>query len=566
MVEATRAGVARAPAVTFRMTISRHPLAEDLSMLVAWPLLLLLIDADWVFTPLNQIDAWVYFGTFVNLPYNLTNFSDTYYVGRLSWILPGYLAHALLPPVAATVCLHLAVFYAASLGCYFCLRATVGRRPAVAVSLILGAYQPFIDAVGWDYVDGAGLAYFLLACACGTAAIQGKRPWLWGAVSGAVAGACVITNLAWFMLIPGFLIYLACLSSGLPFVQRVRLVLAIGAGTAAVTIGCALVYASIIGRYWFFLPSVRVSRLLATQPNPWQSPTYGWVWDSALLGTAGAVYLLSLIAVVKLLLRGGATTSIAPHALWLWMLPIMLGVHLSGIPVLQFPFYLSYLIPGLALATGALVADPLQRVSPRALALALPIAAAVWLLVFASPSGIQLLGEIARFVLAAAIVLLAAIAFRLSSRRSFPFAVGLACILVLLVVHRGMRVGEPGERELSYRVTVDAFERLVPIQEEKPFYFWYSDEAPRMYRSVYQSVASCYLWGYRLFSARFPARTTPNNTVNEPQSGQRIILMTEKPQRVEEIEEKLGAKIRVIREGHVARDGLSFNMLLFDVR
>ena len=127
--------------------------------------------------------------------------------------------------------------------------------------------------------------------------------------------------------------------------------------------------------------------------------------------------------------------------------------------------YLSYLIPGLALATGALLADPLQRVSPRGLALALPIAAAVWLLVFASPSGIQLLGGIARFVLAVAIVMLAAIAFRVSSRRSSPFAVGLACVLLLLVVHRGMRVGEPGERELSYRVTVDAFEQLRPIQD-----------------------------------------------------------------------------------------------------
>ena len=177
------------------------------------------------------------FGTFVNLPYNLTNFSDTYHVGRLSWILPGYLAHALLPPVAATVCLHLAVFYAATLGCYFCLRATVGRRSAVAVSLILGAYQPFIDAVGWDYVDGCGLAYFLLACACGTAAIHGKRPWLWSTASGCVRRRVRHhEDLAWLMLIPGFFIYLACLSSGRPFVQRARLVLAIGAGTAAVTI------------------------------------------------------------------------------------------------------------------------------------------------------------------------------------------------------------------------------------------------------------------------------------------------------------------------------------------
>jgi len=548
------------------MTIARIPLAGDLTLIVAWPLLLLLIDADWAFTPLNEIDSWVYFGTFVNLPYNLTNFSQTYYVGRLSWILPGYLAHALLKPVAAAVCLHLAVFYAATLGCYFCLRTTVGRRPALAVSLMLGAYQPFLDAVGWDYVDGAGIAYFLLACACGTAAIQRKRPLLWGAWAGAFAGACVITNLAWLMLMPGLVIYLAWLSSDRPFVQRARLALAIGVGIAAVTITCALVYASITGNYWFFLPSITVSRVLVSQPNPWQSATYDWVWNSALLGTVCAVYVLSLTVVVKQFVRGGAALSMVPHAVLLWTLPAMLVVQLSGTPVLQLSYYLSYLIPGLALSTGALLADPLHRVWPRGLALALAIAAAVWLLVFASPTGVQLFGEIARSVVAVAIVVLAAIALRVSSRRSWLFMVGFACILVLLVVHRAPRMGEPGERELNYRVTLDALEQLMPIQLEKPFYFWYSDKAPRAYWSAYQSVASCYLWGYRLFSASFPARTMPNGAVNQPQSGQRIVLITEKPQRSADIEETLGAEIRVVREGQVARDGLSFNLLVFDVR
>jgi MFS family permease len=548
------------------MTMSRHPLTVDLILLVAWPLGLLLIDTEWAFTPLGGIDPWVYLGTFVNFTYNLSNFSQTYYVGRLSWILPGYVAHALLPPVAAAVSLHLSVLYAATLGCYFCLRTTVGRRSALTVSVLLGGYQPLLDAVGWDYVDGAGIAYFFLACAAGTAAIHGKRPLLWSALSGALAGACLITNVAWLMLMPGFVIYLAWLSSGWPFVQRARLVLAIGAGAAAMTTACALVFATITGIFWFFLPSFTVSRVLMSQPNPWQSASYAWVWDSPLLGTACVVYLLSLIAVVKLLVRADVAASRAPHAVWLWTLPVMLLVQLSGTPVLQFPFYASYLIPGLALSTGALLADPLQRASLRGWVLPLAIAAAVWLLVFASPSGIQPFGEMARFGVAAASGVLAAIALRVSSRRSWTVAVGLACILVVLVVHRGARAGEPGERELNYRLTLDALERLVPIQLEKPFYFWYSDAAPRAYRSVYQSVASCYLWGYRLFSAQFPARTTPNGTVNHAQSGQRIVLLTETPQKLPEIEEKLGAEIRVVREGHVARDGLSFNMLVFDVR
>ena len=546
--------------------MSRYPLAADLSLLVAWPLMLLLADFDWAFTPLGKIDPWVYFGTFVNLPYILTNFSQTYYVGRLSWILPGYLAHSLLPPVAAVVCLHLAVFYAATLGCYFSLKTTVGRMPALVVSLILGAYQPFLDAVGWDYVDGAGVAYFLLACACGAVGVQGKRPRLWGVWSGVFAGACVITNLAWLMLLPGLVIYLACLSSGWPYVQRARLALSIGAGAAAVTIACALVFASITGVYLFFLPSISVSRVLVSQPNPWQNPTYEWVWDSALLGTAGAVYLLSLIAAVRQAASRGVAASIAPHAVWLWTLPVMLLVQLSGTPVLQFPWYVSYLIPGLALSTGGLLAEPLRRVSPRAVAAALTIAAAVWLPVFASARGTQPAGEIAPFMVAVALVTLAAIALRMSSRRAWLSAMGLACIVVLLVVHRGTREGQAGERETSYRVTVDALEQLLPIQLEKPFYFWYSQDAPRAYHSAYQSISSCYMWAYRLFSARFPARTTPTGTVNQPQSGQRIVLLTETPQTVHEIEEKLGAGIRVVREGHIARDGLGFNLIVFDVK
>jgi hypothetical protein len=368
------------------------------------------------------------------------------------------------------------------------------------------------------------------------------------------------------MLMPGLLIYLACLASVRSSVPRARLLLAMGAGAAAVTMVCALVFGGITGKYWFLLPSIRVSRLLALQPNPWQSPTYAWLWDSPMLATACAVYLLSLFAVVRSIRRGNARASIAPLALWLWMLSVMVIVQLAGIPVLQFPFYVSYLIPGLALATGGLLTDPLERMSQRGLALAVTIAAAVWLLVFARPSGIQFPGDIPASVLAIASVALAAIAVGVSSRRSWVLAVGLVCVLVLLVVHRGSREGEPGERELSYRVTVDAFEQLMPLQREKPFYFWYSDEAPRMYRSVYQSVASCYLWGYRLFSARFPTRTTPNGTVNEPQSGQRIVLMTEKPQPLSEIEDRLGAKIRIVRQGQIARDGLSFNMLMFDVR
>ena len=253
--------------------------------------MLLAIDADWAFTPLGQIDPWVYFGTFVNLSYNLTNFSRD--VLRRPTVVDSSRISCACAPAARSrnAVLHLAVFYAATVGCYSLLSmATVGRRPALVVSLLLGAYQPFLNAVGWDYVDGAGLAYFSLACACGTAADQGKRPLLWSAPSGVFAGACIITNIAWLMMMPGFC-HLSgpALAAGGPRAY-VRLGLALGAGTTAITVACAIVYARITGNYWFFLPSITVSRALVSQSNPWQSQSYDWAWDNALLGTACAVF------------------------------------------------------------------------------------------------------------------------------------------------------------------------------------------------------------------------------------------------------------------------------------
>ena len=108
-------------------------------------------------------------------------------------------------------------------------------------------------------------------------------------------------------------------------------------------------------------------------------------------------------------------------------------------------------------------------------------------------------------------MIVTAVAFRVSSTRSWPSAMGGAVpASCCMVMHRGTRTEEPGARQLNYRVTVSALEQLFPIQREKPFYFWYSDRAPRADHSAYLSIASCYLWGYRLFSASFPARTTPS--------------------------------------------------------
>ena len=71
--------------------------------------------------------------------------------------------HQLFAPVVANYVLHLAVYYAAIVAVYATLKRTVGQRAALIVSILMGTYSYFLFAVGWNYVDGAGAAYYAVA-------------------------------------------------------------------------------------------------------------------------------------------------------------------------------------------------------------------------------------------------------------------------------------------------------------------------------------------------------------------------------------------------------------------
>ena len=544
----------------------RRGLAIDLALLIAWPLMLLAITREWLFTPPGEIDAWVYFGTSANLTHNLVTFAGTYYVGRLSWILPGALAYAALPPVVANIGLHLAVFYGATLGCYTCLRLTVGRRAALVTALLLGAYPPFVHAVGWDYVDGVGLAYFLLAVGSGTAAARGIRPSWWSVVSGICVGACLISSLAWATVLPAYVLCLITVSPRMPVRTYSRRTLEVVVGATLSILACALVNARITGDPWFFLPSFTMARRLTSDLKP-QLPTYSWIWERASLGTAVALFLVSVSRVLRWRAGDGTRERVAWHLAWAWSATAMLPFRINGTPVLQFTPYGSYLIPGMALATGALIASPLQQLSGRMFSVIVAVGLGAWSVVFATGTTFDAVPTQFAFVLSLAGVMLAAFFLRGASVRPLAAAIAFACISLVFLLHIERVSAEPGGRERNFHLTVDALAQLTPIQAQgKRMYFWYADDAPPALSTAYLSVSSCYLWGYSLFSTKFPSRVTPEGTVNTAQPRQRIVLLSEHPQALADVEASLGAAITVVHESRVARDAVSFSMLVFDVR
>ena len=137
--------------------VMRAPRASTLTLL-ALPWLLVLINPSWLLTAPGNIDPWIYFGFFGNFPDYLRVFGDTYYASRLAWIVPGTLVHEMMPPLAARYVLHVGVFYVALFAIHFTLRRTAGPRAALFASILIGCDTYFLRAVGWDYVDGAGIA------------------------------------------------------------------------------------------------------------------------------------------------------------------------------------------------------------------------------------------------------------------------------------------------------------------------------------------------------------------------------------------------------------------------
>jgi len=83
------------------------------------PLVALWRHDDPLFSPLWQSDPWFYLGYFrdlVNFKRDL--FPGLYYGSRLSWILPGWLAHRILPPLFANAVLHLGVHTVATVSLF----------------------------------------------------------------------------------------------------------------------------------------------------------------------------------------------------------------------------------------------------------------------------------------------------------------------------------------------------------------------------------------------------------------------------------------------------------------
>jgi hypothetical protein len=482
---------------------------RNLVALALLPLVLLALDSDWIFSGPHR-DAWIYYGYFENGVDYLRKFPELYYASRPAVILPGFLLHHLLPSVAANVLLHLAVFWSAVLSFYLVARDLFGARVALLTGLALGCHPYFLQAAGWNYVDGFGIAYFLLALMLLTRATasQSWRPLLLAA--GAMVTAIVSTNVFYAVYLPllaGHFLLLNHRRGRIPLLSAT-----LWAGTGAVGL-LALFEAAFraAGSSSFYLSSsVQFLSGSVGTANPFRNPSYSWL--------PSAVWLVFPAAT----LLGGIFLLGRKERFLLWaqlqlvlLAAMMLYFQIFGdTGVLQNFYYSSLLVPVAFLAFAGqltpLVEElPLERFGALAAAVAL-----IQILPLLLPQIAALAAVPALFALLAALAAMAAARWRTGGARAVIATIAVFLCLAasqLLVRQRGSIFWQfdsfGGDGRGLYSQMDRAVRAIDAFDSSRALRLWYEDGAEG--GLVYDALASAFLLCPRMVNLDFPDLENP---------------------------------------------------------
>ncbi len=482
-----------------------------LLVLSVCPFLVLCRNSNPIFTPVGLIDPWVYYGYFHNLvAFERDLFPGTYYGSRLPWLLPGYAVNRLFSPVAANYILHLSVVYVALFSLYVLLKAATDRRTALVGALLLAFYPYFWSAAGWDYIDGAGVAGFLLAMVfVMRAASTGARLDLLAA--GAIYAAVFYMNVVWLAFGPllglGYLVYNRVQRGATLFASLRQIAIWGALGFVLTTCCLASISYSIDRIYFFYRPSLAFALALSHSVNPWQKPVGEWIRNALwLLLPAAAVLLLAISLASKKHHRPAGRSLRVLYAGQLCLAIVILTLmELKGSPVLQLPYYASYLIPFLFLAIGAELVRVPQFPERTFRIVVLFLLAALSFPWWGWTDRLWPRLHTPDWAIWAALLLVCAGATLMRSGASGLTVLVCAVIFYSNLHSVGFSGQSPGIARRSFEriaASIDQIEQVRQARAASAIRFWYDAKEPSG-REIY-SLNATYLWGYTMVTSDFP--------------------------------------------------------------
>jgi hypothetical protein len=482
------------------------------------PLLVLWHRDNALYSPPFYGDAWFYLGYFRNLlEFKRQLFYGFYYGSRLSWILPGALIHSLFPPIAANAILHLAVESTATLSLFSILRLTIGLRSGFLATMIFATYPWLWVATGWDYVDGDGIAYCLLAMAFLTR--SALRPISkWNLLSAGAALACMAyTHLFLATLMPLPLLYfigLLWIWHGKPAAGTIAISCAwLAAGFAMVTLLFGCINYRLDGNFWFYAPSLAQGRVMAqnfhfTRSIWYQDQLAPWLWPAV----AGCLtVILLLVTQVRAAISGTAKrVALLFSVLLLLAVAYMCILQTRGSTVLGHYPYASYLLPFIFLVMGVAFWPAAEAMSSRAYLYTCCAAAVTFAVLWYDPS--RYFTRISPFRLQVLVMFsAAALAVSLLLRRRIAGTLlalaGFAAFTAVSLAHTVYFDGNDfhGDRGVYQRI-LQARDRVEILRHGRPVRFWYDQKESNFYD--YVGLNSTYLLEFSRLGVDFPRDCT----------------------------------------------------------
>jgi hypothetical protein len=548
---------------------------------------LLAVCNDWTVTPPGLIDPWVYFGYYQNLPRHLTLYDGTYYGTRLSTVLPGYAAYRCFPPIAANYVLRLGLFYACVISLYLILARTISPRAGLLAAVCLGGHFFFLRAIGSDYVDGFGIAYFFLSFLALTVAARSPF-WKSSLVAaGACAAAFVIANVFYVVYLPSFVVhYLFLNRQG----RRNRLLPSLGLsflGAGGLTLALCLYNGSVTGRFWFLGPTLQFARTFAGQNNPWKAPVSSWLLGADWLVLPALTVLGAFCFFYRLRSASWAEdaerrrrTAVLYQVQFLGTLAMMIGWEWWGEPVLQPQEYASLLMPATLLALGAQLAPQIERLRARQFGVLVGMVFVILLAPHALNHSSEWLVSLSPWsgILTAAVGALG-LAFLAFRRPGVKSAFGIVALFISIPTYVAWHTFDFAKTHPSTAFFQDGsplvrfhyqasdllhavFDADQDVQRWDPrghTPFWYHYRSPM--GKVFTAVCSTYLWAHRLVNYEFPAVT--DAAAFAALKGKRAFILSEDPQAVTKASaalDELGLQSHLLDEQHVAYPTIAFTI------
>jgi hypothetical protein len=170
-------------------------------LLVAIPIVMSIVNSEWLYTPIRGIDPWVNVGYFLH--YADPEFGAGYYkAARLSWIIPGFIAYHVFQPVVANYVLHMGCLILSVLFLYLTIARLFGTAVAFAIAACFAVFIHIHGSGGWDYQNAAAGAFYIVALYTLTHAVLSKTPH-WPAIgAGAAYAAAVHATIGFVNLAP----------------------------------------------------------------------------------------------------------------------------------------------------------------------------------------------------------------------------------------------------------------------------------------------------------------------------------------------------------------------------